>query len=283
MTRMQTEEKIAIITGGASGIGRALAEELAGRGIEVVVADRQVERSREVAAAIQARGQHAHASEVDVRSLASMKALVAATMTRHGRLDYFFNNAGIGVGGPIEAYSAADWDDVFDVNLRGCAYGVLAAYPVMIEQGFGHIINTGSIAGIMPSLGCASYAASKFGVVGLTRALRIEAAYHNIRVTLLCPGAIRTPLWKGGEYGRAKFEVFSQDRLEQFLATMHPIEPEVFARQAITQVLRGVAVIVVPRWWKLFWWLDRLIPGLTHWFAKQAFADHRRHMNVARE
>jgi NAD(P)-dependent dehydrogenase (short-subunit alcohol dehydrogenase family) len=280
MGDIQTAGKVAVITGGASGIGRALAGELARRGAEVVIADRQTQVAQEVVAAIRAAGGKASSAEVDVRSFESLKQLVDATVARCGRLDYFFNNAGIGVGGPIEAYTPADWDDVFDVNLRGVAYGVQAVYPVMIAQGFGHIINTASVAGLLPSVGTASYSASKFAVVGLSKALRVEAAYHGIRVSVLCPGAIRTPILKGGKFGRPKYEITSQERTDRFFESLHPMAPELFAHRALDAVLRDVAVIVIPGWWKLWWVIDRLVPGLTLKWATRMFAEGRRKMNL---
>ena len=162
--RHPTGRKVAIITGGASGIGRSIAEELARREIEVVVADRQAELAHEVVELIRSRGGHAHAAAVDVRSFDSLQETVEQTTARSGRLDYFFNNAGISVAGEIESYTLADWDDVFDVNLRGVAYGIQAAYPIMIAQGFGHIVNTASIAGLIPMAGQGSYTATKFAV-----------------------------------------------------------------------------------------------------------------------
>src|SRR5262245_6530755 len=116
--------KVAIITGGASGIGRALGEELALRGCEVVLADRQHALAEEVAKGITDRGGRAYGAELDVRSLPSFRAVIQKVLERSGRIDYLFNNAGIGVGGEMDSYAPEDWDDVIDVNLRGVAYGI---------------------------------------------------------------------------------------------------------------------------------------------------------------
>src|SRR5580704_12630057 len=130
--------KVAIVTGGASGIGAALCRALGARGADVVVADRQTARAEGVAQHIRAAGGRATSAELDVRRHESMASVVADTERRAGRVDLFFNNAGIGVGGEMDTYAPRDWDDVFDVNLRGVAYGVQAVYPVMIRQGAGH-------------------------------------------------------------------------------------------------------------------------------------------------
>nr|UXE45503.1 3-phenylpropionate-dihydrodiol/cinnamic acid-dihydrodiol dehydrogenase [uncultured bacterium] len=119
--------KVAVITGGASGIGAAIAKELARAGAEVVLADRQVELAERIASEIRSSGGGARACEADVRSFASVARVVEETVARLGTVDYFFNNAGIGVGGEMDTYELRDWDDVIDVNLRGVAHGIQAS------------------------------------------------------------------------------------------------------------------------------------------------------------
>ena len=197
--------RTAIVTGGASGIGRALAEELAGAGVHVVLADRQVELAEEVAAGIRKRGGAAVAAELDVRDADRFRALVQLTAAKMGHLDYLFNNAGIIVGGETHEFSPADWDDVIDVNLRGVAHGILVAYPLMIKQGFGHIVNTASMWGLNAGPLQISYTATKHAVVGLSSALRLEARRYGVKVSVLCPGSIRTPML---EFAARKIETY---------------------------------------------------------------------------
>src|SRR4051812_37614 len=170
--------RVAVITGGASGIGAAIGKQLAREGARVVLADRQRDLAESVAASIRSSGGDAIAMELDVRDMAAMTRVIDDTLSRWGSVDYFFNNAGIGVGGEVEHYQPRDWDDVFDVNIRGIAYGIQAVYPVMIRQGSGHIINTGSIAGLVAAPVQIGYTASKHAVVGLSKALRVEAKLH---------------------------------------------------------------------------------------------------------
>jgi NAD(P)-dependent dehydrogenase (short-subunit alcohol dehydrogenase family) len=263
--------KTAFITGGASGIGKALAEELAEQGVEVVLADRQIELAEEVATAIRRAGGQATAHELDVRDSAQFQRVVDETVARTGRIDYFFNNAGIGVGGEIARYEMRDWDDVFDVNLRGVVHGIQAVYPVMRAQGSGHIVNTASAAGLLPAPNAGSYAASKHAVVGLSKALRIEAKEHGVRVSVLCPGVIRTPILNAGEFGRTNLTSEGEQKMMAFWERLRPMDPRTFARKTLRQVTRNAPIIIVPSWWKLLWLVERMSPSLSSWLWQKSY------------
>ena len=255
--------QIAIVTGGASGIGAALGRQMARCGAHVVLADRQVELAEGVADDIRARGGSASAVALDVRDATAMSRTVQDTVGRWGGVHFFFNNAGIGVGGEVEHYQTRDWDEVFDVNLRGVAYGIQAVYPVMLRQRSGHIINTASVAGLFPTPGETSYCASKYAVVGLSKALRIEAKRHGVRVSALCPGAIRTPILTGGKFGRTNQEGVTDENLLGLWEPMRPMDPDVFAAKVVAQLARNPAIIVVPAWWRLMWYLERIAPSAS--------------------
>jgi NAD(P)-dependent dehydrogenase (short-subunit alcohol dehydrogenase family) len=266
--------KVAIVTGGASGIGRALSEALARRGVDVVVADRQADLAAQVADAIVRTGGRATAAELDVRSFEAFERVVQDTRRRAGRIDYLFNNAGIAVGGEMTSYSLADWHDVLDVNLRGVCHGIHAVYPVMREQGSGHVINTASMAGICPSpLG--SYSAAKHGVVGVSRALRIEGRLYGVKCSVLCPGAIRTPIFTGGRYGRINVPV-SNEKILELWERMRPMDPDELARRTLDDVDRDRAVIIHPRWWRLLWYMERLAPSLSSRVWERLLAELRK-------
>ena len=260
--------KIAFMTGGASGIGAALATELVDKGAEVWIADRQVGAAGELAQRLNSGGGKAHVIELDVRSYPSFERAVAEAVQQSGRIDYLFNNAGIGVGGEVESYTLDDWNDVFDVNLRGVVHGIQAVYPIMMRQHSGHIVNTASMAGLVTTVGQASYTATKHAVVALSKALRVEAERHRVQVSVLCPGAIRTPILTGGQYGRILVAGLSDEELLKFWEQLRPMAPEVFAERALRAVLRGDAIIVVPAWWKAWWYLERLSPALSMRTAK---------------
>ncbi len=261
--------KTALVTGGASGIGRAIGEAMAKRGATVVLADRQLELAREVAASICASGGRAEARELDVRDASAFVALANDVAARHGSIDWLFNNAGIGVGGEIADYDRAAWDDVLDVNVRGVAYGIQAVYPIMLRQRSGHIVSTASMAGLLPTPGLGSYTASKHAVVGISKALRIEAAPHGVRVSVLCPGVIRTPILTGGMYGRNVGKRLTESRMEAMFERMRPMDPDRVAQEVLSDVERNEPFIIVPRWWKAVWLLDRISPKLGLWvFAR---------------
>jgi NAD(P)-dependent dehydrogenase (short-subunit alcohol dehydrogenase family) len=260
--------KVAFVTGGASGIGAALATKLAGAGAEVWIADRQIDKAQQLAQGLGSGGAKAHAIELDVRDYPSFERAVAGAVQESGRIDYLFNNAGIGVSGEIASYTLDDWNDVFDVNLRGVVHGIQAVYPIMIRQHSGHIVNTASMAGLVTSASQASYTAAKHAVVAISRTLRVEAEGHGVQVSALCPGVIRTPILTGGVYGRIDMPGVSSEDILKSWERMRPMEPDKFADRVLRAVLRNDAIIVVPGWWKTWWYLERLSPALSLWLAK---------------
>ncbi len=264
----------AIVTGGASGIGRALSMELAGRGCEVTLADLQDELAETVAGEIRTAGGRARAVVLDVTDGSAVEAVIKETVARSGRLDYLFNNAGIGIGGNLEHHSLADWHRIVDVNLNGVIHGVQAAYPVMQAQGFGHIVNTASVAGLGPCPGMVSYGTTKYAVVGLSKSLRPEAARLSIRVSVFCPGFIRTPILdRGGKYGKM-LTPLSEAQEKHMLAMMEkfrPMAPEQFAVKALDAVAKNKAVIIIPAWWNLVGLLHSLFPTLGLQLARKSF------------
>lgn len=256
-------DRVALITGGASGIGRALGEAMAARGAQVVLVDRQTEVAHEVADTITRRGGRARALELDVREARQWQRVVDDVMRSEGRIDYLFNNAGIGIGGEISDYDLATWDEVIDVNLRGVAYGVHHVYPIMCRQGTGHIINTASMAGLLSFGGAGSYVTTKHAVVGMSKALRVEARQHGVRISVLCPGAIQTPILSGGKYGGFVGKI-SPELTEKVWKLMRPMQVDAFAQVVLKDVERNEAYIIVPRWWKAFWAFERIAPRVSN-------------------
>ena len=188
--------KVALITGGASGIGEATVRLFVAEGAAVTIADIQDERGRRLAAELGERTAYAH---TDVSREADLEAAVADTVHRFGRLDCIFNNAGYGgVGGRIEAVTVAGFDETIGVLLRGVLLGMKHAAPVMKRQGGGSIISTASVAGLRSGFGPHVYSAAKAAVIQLTRTVAMELGEHNVRVNCICPGGIATPIFGKG-------------------------------------------------------------------------------------
>jgi NAD(P)-dependent dehydrogenase (short-subunit alcohol dehydrogenase family) len=270
---------VTIVTGAASGIGRALTEELVRRGASVVLADLQAEVNAVAAGIRCAPGRSASACSLDVTDFENVQHLVQRVAQEHQRLDFIFNNAGIAAGGELRDHTIGAWNRVIDVNLRGVIHGVQAAYPLMLRQGFGHIVITASMQGLMPSPLSGSYSTTKHALVGLSKALRVEAAAAGVQVSVLCPGVIRTPLLGGGQHGVFVGGIPEQQQRDlalRYFERFRPMDVRRFAVQALDQVARNRAIIVIPTWWKVFWWLDRLSPTLSLFVARRVFDSARR-------
>jgi NAD(P)-dependent dehydrogenase (short-subunit alcohol dehydrogenase family) len=187
--------QVAVVTGAASGLGRALAEEFAARGLVVVLADVEEGPLAESVAAIEATGATVVGVPTDVRFSAQVDALAAITLERFGRVDVVVNNAGIMPGiGPMWIFEEADWDWVLSVNLRGVVHGIRAFVPHLVTQGRGHVVNTASMAGLSVSPGLGPYMVSKHGVVAVSEGLAADLALAgvDVGVTVVCPGGMTT-------------------------------------------------------------------------------------------
>lgn len=252
---------VAIVTGGGSGIGRALCDRLAAAGARVVVADIAGPSAEATAEALRSSGGQAEAATVDVRDAAAVEGLIERVAREHERLDWMFNNAGISVAGDALDMTLSDFDRTFDVNLRGVVHGVLPAYRVMARQGFGHIVNTASTAGLTPSPGLSAYSASKHAVVGLSLSLRAEAELHGVRVTAVCPGLIDTNMKNTNELRNLDRQVL----LASLPFAMYPADA--CARDVLRGVLRNAPVIVTPGHARLLVWMHRTAPWLLHWLV----------------
>ncbi|MBN1364570.1 MAG: SDR family oxidoreductase [Syntrophaceae bacterium] len=264
-------EKVAIITGAGSGIGKGLAEELARRGAHVVISDISAERIEKVADGIAKANGKVIASMLDVSKYDAVKKNIDDTVTAHGRIDFIFNIAGIAIGGPAQDVPIDDWHKVIDINLYGVVYGSSVAFPIMMKQGFGHIVNMASIEGLVPFPNSSSYAASKHGVVGLSSALRVEGADHGVKVSVVCPGYIKTAIWND-----SKMININREKLVSELPDWSGITPEQCAKVILRGVERNKAFIVVTLFAKLLWVLHRISPNLAIWIMKMVHRDARK-------
>jgi len=190
---MELQGKVAVVTGGASGIGRGTVLALAGAGADVVVADVNQERMDDVVDAVKGLGQRALAVHCDVTSDEDVDGLARTVIEEFGRVDVVHLNAGVSLLGPPEKVPMADWKWLFEINVFGVVRGIRAFVPILIEQGSGWLVTTGSIAGLYAhGYENIPYFGTKFGVVGMTEGLYLYLKPKGIGVSLLCPGMVTT-------------------------------------------------------------------------------------------
>jgi NAD(P)-dependent dehydrogenase (short-subunit alcohol dehydrogenase family) len=258
--------RVAFVTGGASGIGRALCGALVARGTRVVVADINASGAAAVARELSARGPGSATSlGLDVADARAFEHAVGDVRADAGRLDLLFNNAGIAISGPVEELALAHWERALDVNLRGVIHGVRAAYPLMLRQRFGHIVNTASLAGLLPFPLGVPYATTKHAVVGLSVSLRSEAATYGVRVSAVCPGLIDTPILDSeGPPDLPRTSVSGRGReISRHSNRGPPYPPEKLAEDVLRGVDRNRAIIIAPARARTAWLANRIAPRLV--------------------
>src|SRR5579863_1030484 len=247
-TMGRIQGKVAVITGAASGMGRATAIRFAKEGASVVLTDLNSQGGETAVAECAAAGGRAVFQRTDVTSEADIKAAVARAVKEYGRLDIIFNNAGVaGAVGPIENVASADWDRTIAVLLRAAYLGMKYSIPEMRKAGGGSIISTASVAGLRGVGYLAPYSAAKAAIVNLTQAVAIEVGHDRIRVNCICPGGVNTPLIHRGRPG-------AEEQSEKSMARMQPIpragKPDDIASMALflasdeAEWISGTAMVV---------------------------------------
>jgi NAD(P)-dependent dehydrogenase (short-subunit alcohol dehydrogenase family) len=197
---------------------------------------------------------------VDVRDHSAMSGLVDSVVADHGRIDFMFNNAGIAIAGPAVAMDRAHWERIIDVNLRGVVNGILAAYPVMVQQKSGHILNTASITGLVPTPVLTAYATTKHAVVGLSLSLRAEAAVHDVRVSVICPGFVDTPMLTKGNPPDLPLVPGAPDALGGTQLSKIAYSPDRLAAHVLFGAVRNRPIIVAPASARAIWLAYRVAP-----------------------
>ncbi len=248
------KDKVAIATGGASGIGLSLCEELARYGAKVIVADIDKTGAEKAASLIASSGGHAKAAGVDVGKESEIKRLIKNTVDEYGRLDFMFNNAGIAILGEIQDMTVKQWEQIIQINLMGVIYGSAAAYSVMVKQGTGHIINTSSQAGLFTVFGSNAYGVAKHGVVGLSRGLRSEGAALGVKVSVLCPGSIKTNIIE-----TATLLNWNKDEFLE-LIKWEPMSSSRAAKIILKKTRKNKSIIPVTKGAHILWLINRISP-----------------------
>jgi NAD(P)-dependent dehydrogenase (short-subunit alcohol dehydrogenase family) len=252
-------DKVVVITGAASGIGRATARAFAQQGASLHLVDIQAEPLEETAREIRELGRPVTTHVTNCADAAAMEGVARAVFDAEGRVDVLHNNAGVVSGGPLEQTTLDTWRWVINTNLMGVVHGVHAFVPKMIAAGHGgHVINTASMAGLIAFPQVAAYCTSKFGVVGLTEALAVELAAHKIGVTLVCPGMVRTNLLRGA---RVDIPGYWMARLQRGWDSLGA-DPEKIAALILRAVRSGRFLVAPAREMYALWLLKRASNGL---------------------
>lgn len=266
-----TERQVAIVTGGASGLGRALCVELARDGVFIIVADLNEAAADETVRELTASGGQAEAVRLDVTSQPEVDRIVNEIATRHGRLDYMFNNAGFAIAGDTIEMTPEQWRKILAVNVEGCIWGTMAAYRVMAKQKFGHIINTASVAGLSPLPLSSPYSMTKHAVVGLTRSMRPEAAWYGVKLSVACPGFIATRLFDNGVgLGDRPFKETTA------MGARLAIPPERAARLLLRGVRKNRGIILFPFHARMISLMQRVARWVGVLIAGRVVADFHR-------
>lgn len=247
-------EHVVFITGAASGIGRALALGAARQGAVVWATDLDAAGASAVAAECRAFGAQSRDLQLDVTDDAAVKAAIAAVVAADGRVDYCFNNAGIGFAGEFRDSTMDQWRRVFEVNCFGVLHVAHAAYRQMVAQGHGHLVNTASLAGLLPTPGLSAYGASKWAVVSLTQSLRLEGEALGVKVSAICPAFVESKI-----YDRTLVAGLKRDAMRT--AAAFPIVPvEGLIPRVFAGLERNEALILFPFYARALFWLQRLVP-----------------------
>jgi len=235
----ELRDRVAVVTGAGSGIGRAFAERFAAEGMRVVVADVDEARARETEALLEARGAHTLAVQVDVRQAAAVEALAARTLEAFGAVHVLCNNAGIaGVGRPVWEQPLESLEQVFGINLWGVIHGIRTFVPIMLRQGTeGHIVNTASMAGLVSLPLLSPYHATKHAVVTISESLHMELAMTGalVKASVLCPGFVRTNIGDASlKDPRSEAEAAMQEAFRRLIA--EGLDPATVAERVVEAI-----------------------------------------------
>lgn len=251
--------KVILVTGGGSGIGRGLCTKLAGAGAIVICTDIDANKAAETATLVSGTQTAISTGRLDVTDSAAFETLIAGIVTQHGSIDLIFNNAGIAISGEMRDIEIADWKKIIDINFLGVLYGSQTAYRYMLQQGSGQIVNIASAAGLFDYLALmAPYSVTKHAVVNYTKLLRFEAKTLGIKANLVCPGFISTSIGENAIAPNAN-QSWTDNAINE-------VARGISVDKAVEHILKGVAankeVIIFPLQAKIIYLFTRLFPGI---------------------
>lgn len=264
-------DKVAIVTGGASGLGLALCRELGKRGAKVVPVDIDQEGAQKIAAEISASGGEAIYGYLDVSLYENAERIVKDIVNKYGHIDFIFNNAGTAIQGETRDLTVQHWRDSIDVNLLGVIHGSISAYSVMVKQGGGQIVNISSLAGLIPIPKEIPYCTSKWAIAGFSSSLRLEGADLGVKVNLVCPGMLRTPI-----HDRTALVNVDKDKMTPPMPKRFYLDPAEAAKVILKGVERNRGIIIFPFYARLIWWLYRLNPSVFQLVFRKIIRDFRK-------
>ena len=253
-------DKVCIVTGGASGIGRSLCRTLVRHGAQVVMADINFEQLEKEAATLLEKGLKVKTVKLDVTDESEFISIIQETTTEYGRLDYLFNNAGVAVVGEVQDIVMDHWSKVFNVNLNGVLNGTFHAYQLMVKQGNGHIVNLSSVEGVLPFPSTVSYVGTKHAVFGLSESLWVEAVDMGVDITIICPGYIRTPMLDKSEAVNTTMATWKKSLLVVLFEKLSAITPDTCAKLILKGVAKKKAIVFTPKIGWFFWLNYRIWP-----------------------
>jgi NADP-dependent 3-hydroxy acid dehydrogenase YdfG len=264
------KNKIAIVTGAASGIGKSISGKLIEYGCKVHLLDIDELQLNKTALEL---GEQAIPHQLNVSDYKAFQEIISDIKTKDAIIDFVFNNAGIAFAGEMTGYSIEAWNKILDTNVKGVINGVQLIYPIMKAQKSGHIVNTASLAGLVPSGLMVPYATTKYAIVGLSRSLKIEAELFNVHVHVLCPGVVETKSLDSSH--PEDMPESSRIKAREYLTniTGKPVSADAFAAHALKEIANKKEIIFYPKKVKEIWNFSRFFPKQLSKYARKGVED----------
>ena len=267
------DQSIVMITGGASGIGESVVKQLSLLGAKIIIVDRDSKAGNKLVEYLKPKNEYVEYKNVDMTSVSEVEKLFDDIVKKYSKVDFVFNSAGIFMAGEIRDTPIENWQKVIENNIWAVYNGSHFAYQTMLKQGNGHIINFASSAGLFPVPVMGIYGSSKFAIVGMSHALRNEAKSLGIKVSVVCPTIVNTPL-----YDTAIYNNFNKAKALKARSKFQT--PDVAAKKLLKGVSKNKATIHTAVSTKMAWTVYKIIPSLYNYFAQRAVIKYRHTLRI---